>query len=98
MTIRANTGEPVKAIYAGRVIFADWFQGQGLLMIIDHGNGYMSLYGHNESLLQNAGAWVAGGETIATVGNSGGQSMAALYFEIRLNGQPSNPNLWCTKS
>ena len=98
VTIRANTGEPVKAIYAGRVIFADWFQGQGLLMIIDHGNGYMSLYGHNESLLQNAGAWVAGGETIATVGNSGGQSMAALYFEIRLNGQPSNPNHWCTKS
>lgn len=97
VTIKAGAGEPVKAIYAGRVIFADWFQGQGLLMIIDHGNGYMSLYGHNESLLQNAGAWVAGGETIATVGNSGGQSMAALYFEIRHNGQPNNPNHWCSK-
>ena len=98
VTLRANAGEAVKAIYAGRVIFADWFQGQGLLMILDHGNGYMSLYGHNESLLQNAGAWVAGGETIATVGNSGGQSMAALYFEIRHNGQPNNPNLWCSKN
>ena len=98
VTLRANAGEPVKAIYAGRVIFADWFQGQGLLMILDHGNGYMSLYGHNESLLQNAGAWVAGGETIATVGNSGGQSMAALYFEIRHNGLPNNPNHWCSKN
>ena len=98
VTLRANAGEAVKAIYAGRVIFADWFQGQGLLMILDHGNGYMSLYGHNESLLQNAGAWVAGGETIATVGNSGGQSMAALYFEIRHNGQPNNPNHWCSKN
>lgn len=98
VTLRANAGEAVKAIYAGRVIFADWFQGQGLLMILDHGNGYMSLYGHNESLLQNTGAWVAGGETIATVGNSGGQSMAALYFEIRHNGQPNNPNHWCSKN
>ncbi len=98
VTLKANAGEPIKAIYAGRVVFADWFQGQGLLMIIDHGNGYMSLYGHNESLLQNAGAWVAGGETIATVGNSGGQSTAALYFEIRHNGQPYNPNHWCSKS
>ena len=98
VTLRADAGEAVKAIYAGRVIFADWFQGQGLLMILDHGNGYMSLYGHNESLLQNAGAWVAGGETIATVGNSGGQSMAALYFEIRHNGQPNNPNHWCSKN
>jgi septal ring factor EnvC (AmiA/AmiB activator) len=98
VTLRANAGEAVKAIYAGRVIFADWFQGQGLLMILDHGNGYMSLYGHNESLLQNAGAWVAGGETIATVGNSGGQSIAALYFEIRHNGQPNNPNHWCSKN
>ena len=98
VTIKANAGEPIKAIYAGRVVFADWFQGQGLLMIIDHGNGYMSLYGHNESLLQNAGAWVGGGETIATVGNSGGQPMAALYFEIRHNGQPNNPNHWCSKS
>lgn len=97
VTIRAKAGQPVQAIYAGRVIFSDWFQGQGLLMIVDHGDGYMSLYGHNESLLQDAGSWVSAGETIATVGNSGGQSMAALYFEIRHNGAPSDPNKWCSK-
>ena len=97
VTIAASAGEPVKAIYPGRVIFADWFQGQGLLMIVDHGDGYMSLYGHNESLLREAGAWVVGGEIIATVGNSGGQSLAALYFEIRHNGAPSDPNRWCSK-
>ena len=97
VTIKAKSGEPVKAIYAGRVIFADWFQGQGLLMIVDHGDGYMSLYGHNESLLRETGTWVAGGETIATVGNSGGQSIAALYFEIRHNGAPSDPNRWCRR-
>lgn len=97
VTIKAKSGESVKTIYSGRVIFADWFRGQGLLIIVDHGDGYMSLYGHNQSLLQNAGAWVSAGETIATVGNSGGQSMAALYFEIRHNGAPSDPNRWCSK-
>ena len=95
VSILANSGAPVRAIYSGQVVFADWFQGQGLLMIIDHGDGYMSLYGHNESLLHAAGDWVTAGETIATVGTSGGQKVAALYFEIRHNGKPSDPNRWC---
>ena len=98
VSIAADSGAPVQAIYSGRVVFADWFQGQGLLMIIDHGDGYMSLYGHNESLLHGAGDWVTAGETIATVGTSGGQKVAALYFEIRHNGKPSDPNRWCASS
>jgi len=88
----------VQAIYPGRVIFADWFAGQGLLTIVDHGEGYWSLYGRNQSLLKPVGARVNAGEAIATVGNSGGQSMSALYFEIRQQGKPSDPALWCRKS
>ncbi len=97
VSILADSGAPVRAIYSGHVVFADWFQGQGLLMIIDHGDGYMSLYGHNETLLHAAGDWVTAGETIATVGTSGGQKVAALYFEIRHNGKPNDPNRWCAK-
>ena len=90
-TIVAKSGTEVKAIHAGQVIFADWFKGQGLLIIVDHGDGYMSLYAHNQSLLYDIGAWVQGNETIATVGNSGGQPLTALYFEIRHQGIPANP-------
>ncbi len=66
-------------------------------MIIDHGQDYLSLYSHNQSLLKNTGDWVVGGETVATVGNSGGQPQSGLYFEIRHDGQPQDPKSWCTK-
>jgi len=95
ITIASRAGSSVQAIFPGRVIFSDWFTGQGLLLIVDHGEGYWSLYGHNQSLLKNEGDSVIAGETIATVGNSGGQTVSALYFEIRHNGKPSNPRQWC---
>ncbi|MCC6208113.1 MAG: peptidoglycan DD-metalloendopeptidase family protein [Gammaproteobacteria bacterium] len=93
--IGAEEGVEVKAIYRGRVAFADWLRGFGLLIIVDHGDGYMSLYGQNQSVAKNVGDWVERGETIATVGNSGGQDSAGLYFEIRHNGVPDNPVRWC---
>jgi septal ring factor EnvC (AmiA/AmiB activator) len=77
------------------VVFADWFRGMGLLIIIDHGDGYLSLYAHNQSLLRDTGEWVQPGETIATVGDSGGQANSGLYFEIRHQSQPLDPALWC---
>ena len=77
------------------IVFADWFRNLGLLVIIDHGDGYMSLYGHNQNLLKNTGDWVLAGEKIATVGDSGGQSDTALYFEIRKGAEPLNPSRWC---
>jgi septal ring factor EnvC (AmiA/AmiB activator) len=92
--LEANAGTPVKAVYHGRVAFADWLQGLGLLVIVDHGGGYMSLYGHNEVLLKESGDWVEPGETIAQVGDSGGQARPGLYFEIRYNGEPVNPHPW----
>jgi septal ring factor EnvC (AmiA/AmiB activator) len=95
--INSSEGEQVKAIYHGRVAFADWLRGYGLLLIIDHGNGYMSLYGDNQSLYKDVGDWVEAGETIATVGNSGGHVASGLYFEIRHNGTPENPLTWCKK-
>ena len=95
VVIASAKGSPVKAIHHGRVVFSDWLRGAGLLIIVDHGGGYMSLYGHNESLLFDTGDWVKAGDTIATVGNSGGRSEAALYFEIRKNGKPTNPSAWC---
>lgn len=90
----ANSGKEVRAVHHGRVIFADWFRGKGLLMIIDHGDGYMTLYAHNQSLLRETGDWVSAGETIAGVGNSGGLDHSELYFEIRHQGQPLNPIYW----
>ena len=93
--IRAGEGKPVHAISHGRVAYADWLRGYGLLLIIDHGNGYMSLYGHNQSLLKETGDWVEAGESIATIGNSGGQTHSGLYFEIRHKGVPTNPVNWC---
>jgi len=94
-TIQAREGEEVLAVHHGRVVFADWFRGAGLLLILDHGGGYMSLYGHNQSLLRETGDWVAAGDPIATVGNSGGLRQAGLYFEIRHNGHPTDPGQWC---
>ena len=93
--IRSKAGAQVKAIHHGRVVFADWFGGQGLLIIIDHGDGYMSLYGHNQSLLKATGDWVGTGEPIAQVGTSGGRSEPGLYFEIRHKGKANNPASWC---
>jgi septal ring factor EnvC (AmiA/AmiB activator) len=95
VVIDAEEGREVKAIYNGRVVFADWMRGFGLLLIVDHGNGYMSLYGHNQSLYKNVGDVVRKGEAVATVGNSGGRETPGLYFEIRHNGVPDNPVLWC---
>lgn len=93
--IGAQEGEGVRAIYHGRVAFADWLRGFGLLLIIDHGDGYMSLYGHNQGLHKNVGDWVEAGDIIASVGSSGGARQTGLYFEIRHNGKPTNPALWC---
>ena len=93
--IGASAGSTVRAIHAGQVVFADWLRGAGLLVIVDHGNGYLSLYGHNQSLLRNPGDRVKAGDPVATVGNSGGQDGAALYFAIRQNGRPADPAQWC---
>jgi septal ring factor EnvC (AmiA/AmiB activator) len=93
--ITARASAPVNAIHQGQVVFADWFRGMGLLIIIDHGDGYLSLYAHNQSLLRDTGEWVQPGETIATVGDSGGQANSGLYFEIRHQSQPLDPALWC---
>lgn len=95
LNITAGEGATVRAIHHGRVVYADWFRGSGLLLIIDHGDGYMSLYAHNQALLREVGEWVTAGTPISTVGNSGGLAEAALYFEIRHNGKPTNPARWC---
>jgi len=93
--IQAPTGRHVRAISHGRVAFADWLRGLGNLIIIDHGNSYLSLYGHNESLFKSAGEWVEPGDIISSIGNSGGQAKPGLYFEIRKKGKPQNPTKWC---
>lgn len=98
MLIGAEEGSPVLAIHHGQVIFADYLRGHGLLIIVDHGAGYMSLYAHNESLFKQLGEWVNSGEKIATVGQSGGQSTAALYFELRHQGKPTDPATWLSKA
>ncbi|MGB5396061.1 MAG: peptidoglycan DD-metalloendopeptidase family protein [Gammaproteobacteria bacterium] len=94
--IGTDYGTPVKAVSHGQIAFSDWLQGYGFITIIDHGDGYMSLYGHNESLFKQAGDWVAAGEVIATSGDSGGQPKPGLYFEIRSRGKPVNPSQWCS--
>ncbi|MGE7990331.1 murein hydrolase activator EnvC family protein [Pseudomonas sp. NPDC089554] len=93
--ISASAGTQVRAVHGGRVVFADWLRGAGLLVILDHGNGYLSLYGHNQRLLKSAGDIVKAGEAISTVGDSGGQESAGLYFAIRQQGRPSDPSQWC---
>ena len=97
VVLAAPRGREVRSVYHGRVAFADWLAGMGLLVIVDHGEGYMTLYGYNETILKNAGDWVAPGDVIATVGDSGGQSDAGLYFEIRRGTQPLNPRRWVTR-
>jgi septal ring factor EnvC (AmiA/AmiB activator) len=95
--ISVKHGTPVRAVSHGRVAFADWLQGFGFITIIDHGDGYMSLYGHNETLMKQPGDWVNAGEVIATSGDSGGQPMPGVYFEIRSRGKPVNPGQWCSR-
>ncbi len=95
VTIPAREGTTVRAIHHGRVVYADWLRGSGLLLIIDHGDGYMSLYAHNQSLLRDVGEWVSAGTPISTVGDSGGLERSALYFEIRHQGKPTDPARWC---
>jgi septal ring factor EnvC (AmiA/AmiB activator) len=98
VVLNAPRGREVRAVYHGRVIFADWLAGLGLLVIVDHGDGYLTLYGYNETILKGAGDWVAPGDAIATVGDSGGQQESSLYFEIRRNAQPVNPRQWISRT
>ena len=92
--VATERGAPVKTVCQGRVIYADWLPGLGLLTIVDHGDGYLSLYGHNERLYKAAGEQVATGDTIAAAGDSGGSSRPELYFEIRKGGKPVDPRPW----
>lgn len=92
--LAAREGSAVHAISHGRIAFADWLRGYGLMIIIDHGDGYLSLYGGNETLLKGVGDWVDGGDTIATSGASGGRKTPGLYFELRVKGQPVDPRGW----
>jgi len=97
VVISAPRGREVRAVYHGRVVFADWLAGMGLLVIVDHGEGFMTLYGYNETTLKIAGDWVAPGDVIATVGESGGQPQPALYFELRQGAKPINPGRWFSR-
>lgn len=93
--IKAGEGEEVRSIADGRVVFADWLRGFGNLMIVDHGNGFMSLYGNNQALLRKVGDAVTAGDNIASVGNSGGNEASGLYFELRHQSKPFDPLSWC---
>ena len=95
--IAAPAGATIKAVADGTVVFADWMTGYGNILIVDHGNGYMSLYAHADGLLKDPGTPVRRGDPVATVGTSGGQDQAALYFELRRNGTPVNPASWLTR-
>lgn len=92
--LRAPSGQKVVAVAAGQVVFADWLRGFGNLLIIDHGKGYMSLYGNNETLYKQVGDILHGGDIIAAVGNSGGNEDSGLYFELRYKGKPIDPAHW----
>ncbi|MFL6586757.1 MAG: murein hydrolase activator EnvC family protein [Luteimonas sp.] len=92
--IGAPAGTAVKAVADGTVVFAEWMTGYGMLLIVDHGNGYMSLYAHNDGLLKSVGNAVRRGDTVSSVGSSGGQGRSGLYFELRQNGTPVNPTTW----
>jgi septal ring factor EnvC (AmiA/AmiB activator) len=96
--INANAGAEVKSVHQGRVVFSNYLRGFGLLLIIEHGNGYMTLYGHNQELLKDTGDSVQTNEVVARAGNTGGLDKSALYFEIRSQGKPANPKKWMAKS
>lgn len=95
--IEGQEGTSINTIHHGQVLFADWLKGFGWVIVIDHGNGYMSLYGHNQTLLKAVGEKVEAGEPIALLGQSGGQDIASLYFEIRYQGKAINPMRWFKK-
>ncbi len=97
LLIAARAGEDVRAIAAGRVVFADWLRGFGNLLIVDHGDRYMSLYGYNETLYKQVGDVIRGGDRIAAVGNSGGHPDSGLYFEMRHEGRPFDPMTWVSR-
>ena len=94
--IRAAEGTEVKAVAPGRVVFADWLRGFGNLLILDHGDGYLTIYGNNQSLLRDTGDEVRAGDPVAAVGNSGGNQESGLYFELRQQGQPVDPLKWAS--
>jgi len=94
--IRSPMGGEVKAVAGGRVVFAEWMRGFGNLLIVDHGDSYLTIYGNNDALLKHVGDSVRGGDTVATVGNSGGNPESGLYFEIRHQGQPVDPLKWAS--
>jgi septal ring factor EnvC (AmiA/AmiB activator) len=95
--IRAGVGELVRAVADGRVVYADWLRGFGNLLILDHGDGYMSLYGYNDGLLRRVGDPVRSGDPVAQVGASGGAAESGLYFELRLDGRPFDPLRWVAR-
>jgi murein hydrolase activator len=97
MLIGTDRGARVRAPFAGRVVYGDWLPGMGLMLVIDHGGGYMSLYGHNEELFRKVGESVAAGDVIGAVGDSGGHSQPALYFEVRRGKTPVDPQTWLTR-
>jgi len=97
VVLNAAEGEEVRSVWRGRVIFTGWLNGYGMMIILDHGEGYMSLYAHNQSVIKEVGDWTEANEVIATVGDSGGQKHNGLYFEIRHNGKPDNPVRWCQR-
>ncbi len=97
LLIKAKTGNAVNAVADGQVVFADWYRGYGNLLVIDHGGGYMSVYGNNESLLKQVGDSARAGETIASAGASGGASESGVYFELRHEGKPFDPMKWVAK-
>jgi murein hydrolase activator len=94
VVIAAAAGAEVTAVADGKVVFADWMNGYGLILIVDHGGGVMSLYAHNDALLRDPGDSVRRGEPVARVGTSGGQGRPALYFELRRDGKPVDPRSW----
>jgi septal ring factor EnvC (AmiA/AmiB activator) len=94
MLLATERGAPVRSVYHGRIAYADWLAGLGLLVIVDHGGGYLSLYGHNDSLYKQVGERVSAGDTIAAAGDSGGRPQTQLYFEIRRGGKPVDPRPW----
>jgi len=97
LLIKAAAGSPVKAVHAGRVVFADWMRGFGNLLIIDHGDGVMTLHAHLQHFTVSPGDAVTVGQTIAAVGVSGGRTTPALYFAVRRNGEPIDPSTWIAR-
>lgn len=95
IVLAADAGSPVRAVHPGRVVFSDWLRGSGLLVVVDHGDGYLSLYANNQTLVKNTGDWVNRGEALATAGDNGGLDQPGIYFEIRRHGEALDPALWC---